>query len=115
MWAYFGGVATLVPPSIERHRIFRKVGVAHFRLGVTSLLFVITSGYIYMVSYYQYLLYFFLFPFAIFAVTNCTDKGMLMSDRMQFLVLIKDDENEITYMRFKYRVSYLVIKTERLG
>ena len=59
---------------------------------ITSLLFGITSGYIYMVSYYQYLLYFSFFHFAIFAVTIVPIKGMLMSDGMQFLILIKDDE-----------------------
>ena len=45
-----------------------------------------------MVSYYQYLLYFSFFHFAIFAVTIVPIKGTLMSDGMQFLILIKDDE-----------------------
>ncbi|PEJ78367.1 hypothetical protein [Bacillus wiedmannii] len=59
---------------------------------ITSLLFGITFGYIYMVSYYQYLLYFSVFHFIIFAVTIAPTKGTLMSDGMQFLILIKDDE-----------------------
>ncbi len=59
---------------------------------ITSLLFGITSGYIYMVSYYQYLLYFSVLHFVIFAATIVPIKGTFLSDGMQFLILIKDDE-----------------------
>ncbi|MEB4891090.1 hypothetical protein P9Y62_08030 [Bacillus thuringiensis] len=92
LWAYFGGVATLVPPSIETPNLSKKWAWLTLGGPITSLLFGITSGYIYMVSYYQYLLYFSFFHFAIFAVTIVPIKGMLMSDGMQFLILIKDDE-----------------------
>ncbi|PGM15873.1 hypothetical protein CN938_09620 [Bacillus thuringiensis] len=92
LWAYFGGVATLVPPSIETPNLSKKWAWLTLGGPITSLLFGITSGYIYMVSYYQYLLYFSFFHFAIFAVTIVPIKGMLMSDGMQFLILIKGDE-----------------------
>ena len=59
---------------------------------ITSLLFGITFGYIYMVSYYQYLLYFSVLHFVIFAATIVPIKGTFLSDGMQFLILIKDDE-----------------------
>ena len=59
---------------------------------ITSLLFGITFGYIYMVSYYQYLLYFSVLHFVIFAATIIPIKGTFLSDGMQFLILIKDDE-----------------------
>lgn len=91
-WAYFGGVATLVPPSIETPNLSKKWAWMTLGGPITSLLFGITSGYIYMVSYYQYLLYISFFHFAIFAVTIAPIKGMLMSDGMQFLILIKGDE-----------------------
>ena len=45
-----------------------------------------------MVSYYQYAFIFFRFTFAIFAVTVVPIRGTLLSDGMQFLILIKDDE-----------------------
>ncbi|MBE5107064.1 M50 family metallopeptidase [Bacillus thuringiensis] len=92
LWACFGGVATLVPPSIETPNLSKKWAWMTLGGPITSLLFGITSGYIYMVSYYQYLLYFSFFHFAIFAVTIVPIKGTLMSDGMQFLILIKDDE-----------------------
>lgn len=92
LWAYFGGVATLVPPSIETPNLSKKWAWMTLGGPITSLLFGITSGYIYMVSYYQYLLYFSVFHFMIFAVTIMPIKGTLMSDSVQFLILIKDDE-----------------------
>ncbi|WDL94781.1 hypothetical protein JCR32_24000 [Bacillus sp. HNR-4] len=92
LWAYFGGVAMLVPPCIEAPNLSKKWAWLTLGGPITSLLFGITFGYIYMVSYYQYLLYFSFFHFAIFAVTIVPIKGTLMSDGMQFLILIKDDE-----------------------
>ncbi len=92
LWAYFGGVAMLVPPSIETPNLSKKWAWMTLGGPITSLLFGITFGYIYMVSYYQYLLYFSVFHFVIFAVTIVPIKGTLMSDGMQFLILIKDDE-----------------------
>ncbi|PEJ95462.1 hypothetical protein CN558_03260 [Bacillus wiedmannii] len=92
LWAYFGGVAMLIPPSIVTPNLSKKWAWMTLGGPITSLLFGITFGYIYMVSYYQYLLYFSVFHFIIFAVTIAPIKGTLMSDGMQFLVLIKDDE-----------------------
>ncbi|OWT51693.1 site-2 protease family protein [Bacillus sp. K2I17] len=92
LWAYFGGVAMLIPPSIVTPNLSKKWAWMTLGGPITSLLFGITFGYIYMVSYYQYLLYFSVFHFIIFAVTIAPIKGTLMSDGMQFLILIKDDE-----------------------
>ncbi|MGY2610635.1 site-2 protease family protein [Bacillus pretiosus] len=92
LWAYFGGVAMLIPPSIVTPNLSKKWAWMTLGGPITSLLFGITFGYIYMVSYYQYLLYFSVFHFVIFAVTIVPIKGTLMSDGMQFLILIKDDE-----------------------
>ncbi|HDR6309052.1 TPA: M50 family metallopeptidase [Bacillus cereus] len=92
LWAYFGGVAMLVPPFIETPNLSKKWAWMTLGGPMTSLLFGITFGYIYMVSYYQYLLYFAVLHFIIFAVTIVPIKGTLMSDGMQFLILIKDDE-----------------------
>ena len=92
LWAYFGGVATLVPPSIETPNLSKKWAWLTLGGPITSLLFGITSGYIYMVSYYQYLLYFSVLHFVIFAATIVPIKGTFLSDGMQFLILIKDDE-----------------------
>lgn len=92
LWTYFGGVAMLIPPSIVTPNLSKKWAWMTLGGPITSLLFGITFGYIYMVSYYQYLLYFSVFHFIIFAVTIAPIKGTLMSDGMQFLILIKDDE-----------------------
>ncbi|MGG0078694.1 site-2 protease family protein [Bacillus wiedmannii] len=92
LWAYFGGVAMLIPPSIVTPNLSKKWAWMTLGGPITSLLFGFTFGYIYMVSYYQYLLYFSVFHFIIFAVTIVPIKGTLMSDGMQFLILIKDDE-----------------------
>ena len=91
LWAYFGGVAMLIPPSIVTPNLSKKWAWMTLGGPITSFLFGITFGYIYMVSYYQYLLYFSVFHFIIFAVTIVPIKGTLMSDGMQFLILIKDD------------------------
>lgn len=92
LWMYFGGVATLVPPSIETPNLSKKWAWMTLGGPITSVLFGITSGYIYMVSYYQYLLYFAVLHFMIFAATIVPIKGTLISDGMQFLILIKGDE-----------------------
>lgn len=92
LWEYFGGVAMLVPPSIETPNLSKKWAWMTLGGPITSVLFGITSGYIYMVSYYQYLLYFSVLHFTIFAVTIVPIKGTFLSDGMQFLILIKDDE-----------------------
>ncbi|WP_433773548.1 M50 family metallopeptidase [Bacillus wiedmannii] len=92
LWAYFGGVAMLVPPSIETPNLSKKWAWVTLGGPITSLLFGITSGYIYMVSYYQYLLYFSVLHLVIFAVTMVPIKGTFLSDGMQFFILIKDDE-----------------------
>ncbi|MBT2578148.1 hypothetical protein J7E43_12120 [Bacillus sp. ISL-8] len=92
LWGYFGGVAMLVPPSIETPNLSKKWAWMTLGGPITSVLFGITSGYIYMVSYYQYLLYFSVLHFTIFAVTIVPIKGTFLSDGMQFLILIKDDE-----------------------
>ncbi|MCI3147830.1 hypothetical protein C5137_16705 [Bacillus cereus] len=92
LWAYFGGVAMLVPPSIETPNLSKKWAWLTLGGPITSLLFGITFGYIYMVSYYQYLLYFSVLHFVIFAATIVPIKGTFLSDGMQFLILIKDDE-----------------------
>ena len=92
------------------------MGVDDFREWITSLLFGITFGYIYMVSYYQYLLYFSVLHFVIFAATIVPIKGTFLSDGMQFLILIKDDEKRSSiYITFKYQVSYLVIRGRKIG
>ena len=71
---------------------FEKVGMAYFRW--TDYEFII--WYYFRLHIYGELLsisfIFFLFHFAIFAVTIVPIKGTLMSDGMQFLILIKDDE-----------------------
>ncbi|ADY24227.1 hypothetical protein BK722_20120 [Bacillus thuringiensis serovar finitimus] len=92
LWMYFGGVAMLVPPSIGTPNLSKKWAWMTLGGPITSLLFGITSGYIYMVSYYQYLLYFSVLHFVIFAATIVPIKGTFLSDGMQFLILIKDDE-----------------------
>jgi len=92
LWMYFGGVAMLVPPSIETPNLSKKWAWMTLGGPITSLLFGITFGYIYMVSYYQYLLYFSVLHFVIFAATIVPIKGTFLSDGMQFLILIKDDE-----------------------
>ncbi|QWU47573.1 site-2 protease family protein [Bacillus sp. NP247] len=92
LWAYFGGVAMLVPSSIETPNLSKKWAWLTLGGPITSLLFGITFGYIYMVSYYQYLLYFSVLHFVIFAATIVPIKGTFLSDGMQFLILIKDDE-----------------------
>ncbi|GAB6563699.1 M50 family metallopeptidase [Bacillus cereus] len=92
LWMYFGGVAMLVPPSIETPNLSKKWAWLTLGGPITSLLFGVTSGYIYMVSYYQYLLYFAVLHFAIFAATIVPIKGTFLSDGMQFLILIKGDE-----------------------
>lgn len=92
LWMYFGGVAMLVPPSIETPNLSKKWAWMTLGGPITSLLFGITFGYIYMVSYYQYLLYFSVLHFVIFAATIIPIKGTFLSDGMQFLILIKDDE-----------------------
>ncbi|HGP3673670.1 TPA: M50 family metallopeptidase [Bacillus pacificus] len=92
LWMYFGGVAMLVPPSIETPNLSKKWAWMTLGGPITSLLFGITSGYIYMVSYYQYLLYFSVLHFVIFTATIVPIKGTFLSDGMQFLILIKDDE-----------------------
>ncbi|MGH0678009.1 M50 family metallopeptidase [Bacillus luti] len=92
LWMYFGGVAMLVPPSIVTPNLSKKWAWMTLGGPLTSFLFGMTFGYIYMVSYYQYLLYFSVFHFIIFAVTIVPIKGTFLSDGMQFLILIKDDE-----------------------
>lgn len=92
LWMYFGGVAMLVPPSIETPNLSKKWAWMTLGGPITSLLFGITFGYIYMVSYYQYLLYFSVLHFVIFTATIVPIKGTFLSDGMQFLILIKDDE-----------------------
>ncbi|MES5952383.1 M50 family metallopeptidase [Bacillus fungorum] len=92
LWMYFGGVVMLVPPSIETPNLSKKWAWMTLGGPITSLLFGITSGYIYMVSYYQYLLYFAVLHFVIFAATIVPIKGTFLSDGMQFLILIKNDE-----------------------
>lgn len=92
LWMYFGGVAMLVPPSIETPNLSKKWAWMTLGGPITSLLFGITFGYIYMVSYYQYLLYFSVLHFVIFTATIIPIKGTFLSDGMQFLILIKDDE-----------------------
>ncbi|PEU86057.1 hypothetical protein CN386_01045 [Bacillus cereus] len=92
LWMYFGGVVMLVPPSIETPNLSKKWAWMTLGGPITSLLFGVTSGYIYMVSYYQYLLYFTVLHFTIFAATIVPIKGTFLSDGMQFLILIKGDE-----------------------
>ncbi len=92
LWMYFGGIVMLVPPSIETPNLSKKWAWMTLGGPITSLLFGITFGYIYMVSYYQYLLYFAVLHFTIFAATIVPIKGTFLSDGMQFLILIKDDE-----------------------
>ncbi|PEL45184.1 hypothetical protein COM23_10080 [Bacillus wiedmannii] len=92
LWMYFGGVVMLVPPTIETPNLSKKWAWMTLGGPMISLLFGITFGYIYMVSYYQYLLYFSVLHFVIFAATIVPIKGTFLSDGMQFLILIKDDE-----------------------
>lgn len=51
LWAYFGGVAMLIPPSIVTPNLSKKWAWMTLGGPITSLLFGITFGYIYMVSY----------------------------------------------------------------
>lgn len=92
LWMYFGGVVMLVPPSIETPNLSKKWAWMTLGGPMTSLLFGIIFGYIYMVSYYQYLLYFAVLHFTIFAATIVPIKGTFLSDGIQFFILIKDDE-----------------------
>ena len=73
LWAYFGGVATLVPPSIETPNL-SKMGVAHFRW--TNYEF--TVWYYFRLHIHGELLsisfIFFLFPFCNLCGYNCADK-----------------------------------------
>ncbi|WP_212936763.1 M50 family metallopeptidase [Bacillus hominis] len=92
IWMYVGGVAMLVPPSTQTPNLSRKWAWMTLSGPLTSLIFGIVSGYIYMVSYYHMLLYFSVLHLAIFVVTAIPIKGTLLSDGMQFLILIKDDE-----------------------
>lgn len=92
LWMYFGGVVMLVPPTIETPNLSKKWAWMTLGGPMISLLFGITFGYIYMVSYYQYLLYFAVLHFTIFAATIVPIKGTFLSDGMQFLILIKDDK-----------------------
>lgn len=92
MWMYVGGVAMLVPSSPYTPNLSRKWAWMTLSGPLTSFVFGIVSGYIYMVSYYHMLLYFSVLHLAIFVVTAIPVKGTLLSDGMQFLILIKDDE-----------------------
>jgi len=92
IWMYVGGVAMLVPPSTHTSNLSKKWAWMTLSGPLTSLVFGIVSGYIYMVSYYHMLLYFSVLHLAIFVVTAIPIKGTLLSDGMQFLILIKDDE-----------------------
>ncbi|PFM62388.1 hypothetical protein COJ52_02435 [Bacillus cereus] len=92
IWMYVGGVAMLVPPSTYIPNLSKKWAWMTLSGPLTSFVFCIVSGYIYMVSYYHMLLYFSVLHLAIFVVTAIPIKGTLLSDGMQFLILIKDDE-----------------------
>ncbi|HDR3888405.1 TPA: M50 family metallopeptidase [Bacillus cereus] len=92
IWMYVGGVAMLVPPSTHAPNLSKKWAWMTLSGPLTSLVFGIVSGYIYMVSYYHMLLYFSVLHLAIFVVTAIPIRGTLLSDGMQFLILIKDDE-----------------------
>lgn len=92
MWLYFGGIAMLLPPSIHTANLSKKWAWMTLGGPITSLVFGIVSGYIYMVSYYQFLLYFSVLHFVIFLATAIPMKGMMLSDGKQFLILIKGDE-----------------------
>ncbi|MDZ5606760.1 M50 family metallopeptidase [Bacillus pseudomycoides] len=93
MWLYFGGVAMLLPPSIHTPNLSKKWAWMTLGGPITSLVCGLLSGYIYMVSYYQFLLYFSVLHFAIFLATAIPIKGIMLSDGKQFLILIKGDEN----------------------
>ncbi|PFK05698.1 hypothetical protein CN957_28005 [Bacillus cereus] len=92
IWMYVGGFAMLVPPSTYTPNLSKKWAWMTLSGPLTSFVFGIVSGYIYMVSYYHMLLYFSVLHLAIFVVTAIPIKGTLLSDGMQFLILIKDDE-----------------------
>ncbi|MED0990126.1 M50 family metallopeptidase [Bacillus nitratireducens] len=92
IWMYVGGVAMLVPSSTHTPNLSKKWAWMTLSGPLTSFVFGIVSGYIYMVSYYHMLLYFSVLHLAIFVVTAIPIKGTLLSDGMQFLILIKDDE-----------------------
>ncbi|PDY80356.1 M50 family metallopeptidase [Bacillus cereus] len=104
MWMYVGGVAMLVPPSTQTPNLSKKWAWMTLSGPLTSFVFGIVSGYIYMVSYYHMLLYFSVLHFAIFVVTAIPIKGTLLSDGMQFLILIKDDEKAREHL-YKIQVS----------
>ncbi|MBE7147094.1 M50 family metallopeptidase [Bacillus mycoides] len=92
IWMYVGGIAMLVPSSTHTPNLSKKWAWMTLSGPLTSFVFGIVSGYIYMVSYYHMLLYFSVLHLAIFVVTAIPIKGTLLSDGMQFLILIKDDE-----------------------
>ena len=81
----------LLPPSIHTANLSKKWAWMTLGGPITSLVFGIVSGYIYMVSYYQFLLYFSVLHFVIFLATAIPMKGMMLSDGKQFLILIKGD------------------------
>ncbi|MBE7104309.1 M50 family metallopeptidase [Bacillus cereus] len=113
IWMYVGGVAMLVPPSIHTPNLSKKWAWMTLGGPITSLVFGIVSGYIYMVSYYHMLLYFSVLHFAIFAVTAIPIKGTLLSDGMQFLILIKDDEKAKQHL-FNIQVSSELLSEKSL-
>lgn len=109
LWGYFGGVAMLVPPSIHTPNLSKKWAWMTLSGPITSVVFGIVSGYIYMVSYYQYLLYFSVLHFTIFFATAIPLKGMVLSDGMQFFILVKGDE------RAKQHLHSIQVSSELLS
>ncbi|MGG3520895.1 M50 family metallopeptidase [Bacillus pseudomycoides] len=92
LWLYFGGVAMLLPPSIHTPNLSKKWAWMTLGGPITSLVCGLLAGYVYMVSYYQFLLYFSVLHLAIFLATVIPMKGIMLSDGKQFLILIKGDE-----------------------
>ncbi|PFJ07510.1 hypothetical protein COD67_21325 [Bacillus cereus] len=112
LWAYFGGVSMLVPPSIEAPNLSKKWAWMTLGGPFTSFAFGIMSGYVYMVGYYHMLLYFSVLHFVIFAVTMVPIKGTFLSDGMQFLILIKDDEKARGHL-YNIQVSSELLSEKR--
>ncbi|MFJ8529426.1 M50 family metallopeptidase [Bacillus sp. NPDC094106] len=112
MWGYFGGIAMLLPPSFYTLNLSKKWAWMTLGGPITSLACGLLSGYIYMVSYYQSLLYFSILHFVIFLATAIPMKGIMPSDGYQFLILVKGDEKAHQHLH-SIQVSSELLSSKR--
>lgn len=111
-WMYFGGVAMLLPPSVYTPNLSKKWAWMTLGGPLTSFVCGAVSGYIYMVSYYQFLLYFSVLHFVISLATAIPMKGIMLSDGKQFLILIKGDEKARQHLH-SIQVSSALLSSKR--